>query len=302
MHCPSCNGHEWPDTLRGLRTCPQCGASIKLTKRGAEQRTLRVFHTLAQREPMARRRLYAVVNPDDLHILCAACAQPTTLLSGTDGRITADPRKGVPNVRGVICAACVVKYGAQPVGRPAGRGRQWAGGPETVIGKDACPTWNSKAQREEAEYGLAVLGKLWREGRTVDYGAALQGANWAHVENSEWLSHTSVHGEYCQCVRCAVKRMATVRESLDLALRLGRLPLTPALEPTRRLAGGIASTAIAVAGTFARGHVPRKRRPVYIDSRGRVCLRLVTERATDPYTWVNLGPRYAPFNAARVRV
>src|SRR3990167_8083709 len=234
MNFPSCNGHEWPDTLRGLRVCPQCGASIKLTKRGAEQRTLRVFHTLAQREPMARRRLYSVVNPDDLRLLCSACAQPTTLLAGVDGRVTADTKRGVPNIRGIICPACTIKYDVQPI-RVAKHGRVWAGGPESMIGKDACPTWNSEAQRVEAEYGLAVLGKLWREGRDVDYGASLEGANWAHVENSSWLSHTSMHTAECACSRCAPRHIASAKESLDLALRLGRLPLAELRSEERRV-------------------------------------------------------------------
>ena len=141
IHCPSCGIGFWKSKARGIRTCPHCAATLRLTRHGIAVKAVAPRHTFKRAggrnyASMAKARVYTVPDRSG-KVACANCAKPTAFLDSIDGRLDGDGLMKIEferevsgvvltetltipqNVRGRFCPACVRKYPVRPIGRMA---------------------------------------------------------------------------------------------------------------------------------------------------------------------------------------
>ena len=141
VNCPACGIGLWKAKARGIRTCPHCAATLRLTRHGIAVKTVAQRHTFKRAggrnyASMAKARVYTVPDRSG-KVACANCAKPTAFLDSIDGRLDGDGLMKIEierevsgvvltetltipqNVRGRFCPACVRKYPVRPIGRMA---------------------------------------------------------------------------------------------------------------------------------------------------------------------------------------
>ena len=243
MTCPECKLHEWPDTIRGQRHCPQCHAVVALTKTGIRTVRKQVWYRhghkrVTQSEYFTVKTLQGVVTR--VAMRCVMCGGETDILHSIDGRIERDgilrserqtgwtqtgerdlhpatETRYIPRVvRGRICLDCATKHQAREVGvlvlkRPTVR-----------IGP--FPHWNTAQQRLEAETGQADWAGMNRALCGMSEHPALPPMiNTRYVTAKHAGQHeASYHSEMCSCPNCmraAVGDLETER-MVETAMRL----------------------------------------------------------------------------------
>ena len=224
MTCPECKLHDWPDTIRGQRHCPQCHAVIALTKMGIRTVRKQVWYRhghkrVTQSEYFTVKTLQGIVTR--VAMRCVMCGGETDILHSIDGRIDQDgvkrasrqtgweqsgPQDLIPatedryipqTIRGRICLTCAVKYQAVEVGRENLRPA-----PNVRIGP--FPHWNTRQQNFDEANGQANWAGQNRALCGISAEPALppmlntRFVVGKHVHDNE----ASYHSDMCGCPTC----------------------------------------------------------------------------------------------------